>query len=204
MRTLRYFILSSLVHLGVVGLLLWSSHLKHDPIGPQDGSVELVSFALIESQPQVLPKQKKSVARVKTAEQAKSEELASQPEKLDSSQVENSADSDTEQAPLEAASGAKGESALSQYLWSVRTIVEKNKFYPLSAKRLRQEDTVKTIFILGRDGKVRKIESLTSSYSLLAEAAKKLLTEKATFPAFPQELQMQSLKVSLDIRFYLN
>ena len=99
-------------------------------------------------------------------------------------------------------SAPRADAPLSAYMWEVRKLIDKNKFYPLIAKRMNHQGTVEAVFVIDRSGKVVHIESVKGSYDTLAKATKELLSRQV-FPSFPSEISSASLRVSVPVKFML-
>lgn len=90
---------------------------------------------------------------------------------------------------------------LSRYTSQIKNILEKNKFYPLLAKRMGHKGLVEANFIIDKDGKVKKILTIQSKYKTLGKAVEDLLLHKVTFPPFPSELTQTSMDIIVPINF---
>jgi len=92
---------------------------------------------------------------------------------------------------------------LASYLEQVRLAVEEQKFYPSSARRMRQEGVVEATFTLNRSGKLTELISIEGPYQALNEAVRELLNAKAIFPAMPVDLKQEDVRITLPISFEL-
>lgn len=91
--------------------------------------------------------------------------------------------------------------ALSLYTSKIKNILEKNKFYPVLAKRMGHTGLVEANFIIDKDGKVKKILTIQSKYKTLGKAVEDLLLHKVSFPPFPNELTQASMDIIVPINF---
>lgn len=92
---------------------------------------------------------------------------------------------------------------LARYLEDVRLAVESQKFYPPSAKRMRQEGVVEATFTLNRSGALLKLISISGQFAALNDAVKELISSKVQFPTMPSELNQEDIKITLPISFEL-
>lgn len=92
---------------------------------------------------------------------------------------------------------------LAKYLSEVRALIEKNKFYPRMAKRLKHQGTVTVVFEMSRNGSVTAIKSVDSRFESLGSAVEKLIKSDVHFPPFPSELSDGSLEVKIPVSFEL-
>lgn len=94
-------------------------------------------------------------------------------------------------------------SPLALYASKVKEVLNKNKFYPPLAKRLKQTGLVEVNFVLSQDGKVKEIVDLVGEHPLLKEAVKEIILERALFPPFPKEIERASLDLTVPVNFEL-
>lgn len=99
---------------------------------------------------------------------------------------------------------AAGEqTVLASYLEQVRLAVEAQKYYPASARRMRQEGVVEATFILNRSGKLTELIAIHGPYEALNQAVEDLLHAKVIFPAMPADLLQEDVRITLPISFEL-
>lgn len=93
---------------------------------------------------------------------------------------------------------------LHNYLMLVRNLIEKNKYYPASAKRLKIEGDVVLKFTILRNGEAKDIVFIEkSSFDPLNDAAIAAVLDVRIFPAIPQEITDESLTILQKISFKL-
>jgi protein TonB len=84
--------------------------------------------------------------------------------------------------PPRSNSGAEG-----RFAQEVRTLIERKKIYPATARDLGMTGTVEVRYVLDRSGKLHQADILTSSgYPLLDQAALKAV-QGAKFSAMPED-----------------
>ncbi len=93
---------------------------------------------------------------------------------------------------------------LDGYLTTIRTMLERNKEYPLGARRNSWEGTVKLRFVVSRRGTIEDINVIGSSgFSILDEAAERTVRRIGKFPSIPKELTMNRLSLDVPLVFKL-
>ena len=90
----------------------------------------------------------------------------------------------SEEAPSESEENSVGEKESKDYLKLVLQEVEKNKFYPLIARRMGIEGKVKLKIVIGKCGELLSVSVLSSDSEILKRAAVKTL-KKCHFPPPP-------------------
>lgn len=102
------------------------------------------------------------------------------------------------------ASAARKHNVFEGYLALIRTLLEEHKEYPLWARRNNREGTVGLHFVICRDGKVEDLRVVKSSgFSLLDEAAERVVRRISKFPSIPNELAMNRLSLDVPLVFKL-
>jgi len=94
-------------------------------------------------------------------------------------------------------------SLVAKYLAKVQEVVNKNKFYPIVAKKLRREGTSRVVFVLSQTGAVKQVISSKGADPILNAAAMELIKERARFPSFPKGLKKALLEVAIPIVYRL-
>lgn len=79
------------------------------------------------------------------------------------------------QPPIKAQRSAALTDESSKYLIKVRTIIEKNKKYPIKARKKQTEGTVSLSFSISKAGRISKLTVLESPDKSLADASTELL-----------------------------
>lgn len=95
-------------------------------------------------------------------------------------------------------------SAMEKYLVEVRNQISQFQKYPSPSRAFREEGIVKIRLTINRIGSLIKIELVEPSpYKRLNDAAMRAATSAAPFAAFPAEIDFDSWKISLPVRFVL-
>lgn len=93
---------------------------------------------------------------------------------------------------------------LDGYLAIIRTMLERNKEYPLWGKRNGWEGTVRLHFVVSRDGTIEDINVIGSSgFSILDRTAERTVRRIGKFPSIPKELTMDRLSLDVPLVFKL-
>ena len=91
------------------------------------------------------------------------------------------------------------------YLRSLKKQLEQIKDYPATAKRLKQEGTVRVRFTILADGKIEQIEvSESSRYSSLDNSALEAVTKMEKFQPIPKLLEKERWRIEIPIQYKLN
>lgn len=91
------------------------------------------------------------------------------------------------------------------YLGSLKKQLEKGKNYPSTARRLKQEGTVRVRFTIQADGKVENVEiSESSRYSALDKSALEAVEKMGRFQPIPGILNKKSWRIEIPIQYKLN
>jgi protein TonB len=102
-------------------------------------------------------------------------------------------------------SGSGTGSALQGYLWEIRRLLEKEKDYPLMARRRNIQGMVVVVFTIAAGGQVHASRvSRSSGHDLLDEAARNTIRRVRRFPPLPASLKRQKLTIELPLAFHLN
>ncbi|AEB08240.1 energy transducer TonB [Desulfobacca acetoxidans] len=96
-------------------------------------------------------------------------------------------------------------SALQGYLREIRRLLEKQKEYPLMARRRNIQGMVVVMFTIASGGQVDASQvSRSSGHDLLDEAARNTVRRVGRFPPIPVDLKRQKLTVAVPLAFCLN
>lgn len=99
-------------------------------------------------------------------------------------------------------SQAKKDYIKNEYIALLKRHIEKYKFYPKSAKRLKQEGKVKISFILSENGEIKSPRIVQGcSYKRLNKAAIKLFDRVSRFKPIPKELNKSSWNLDIPIEY---
>lgn len=100
------------------------------------------------------------------------------------------------------ASSPQQKSIENAYLSKVRRSIERRKKYPKSAKRAKQQGTVRVRFTINANGSIRNISLVGGTpYAKLNKAALKILRRIGSFAPIPKKLGKRSLTVTVPIRY---
>jgi periplasmic protein TonB len=102
-------------------------------------------------------------------------------------------------------SGTGSGSALQGYLHQVRSLLERNKIYPPTARRNNEQGTASVRFTITASGSIAGVSlSRSSGHSSLDQAAQETVSRVGRFPPLPTELQRSSLSIEVPLSFRLN
>jgi TonB family protein len=92
----------------------------------------------------------------------------------------------------------------SLYQAQLKSLVEAHKEYPVAARKMGREGSCQRRFVLGRDGSLRRVESLSScGHPFLDGAATRAITGVGTFPALPEEFGGSEESFTITMTFTL-
>lgn len=90
------------------------------------------------------------------------------------------------------------------YLGTLKRQLEKEKAYPETARRLKQEGSVRVRFTIWADGKIGDVEiSESSRYSALDKSALETVKNMGAFQPIPKILEKESWRIEIPIQFKL-
>jgi protein TonB len=97
------------------------------------------------------------------------------------------------------------EDAISRYLASIRSLIDKRKEYPYRARRQEQEGTIEIRFSLSRQGLLlgEPVVEKKSRHRLLNESALAAVKNAAPYPPFPGEAGEDELSFLVAVSFSL-
>ena len=89
-------------------------------------------------------------------------------------------------------------------LSKLRYLIEKNKIYPQSAKRLNQMGKVHVCFVISKDGQIKDVKVVKdSNYKRLNEAALEILAKINRFEPIPEKLNKNSWEITVPIVYQI-
>lgn len=95
---------------------------------------------------------------------------------------------------------SKIEALENEYLSKLRYLIEKNKIYPSSAKRLNQMGKVHLFFVISKDGQIKNVKIVKdSNFKRLNEAALEILSKINKFEPIPEKLNKNSWEITVPI-----
>lgn len=94
--------------------------------------------------------------------------------------------------------------ARTRYLEEVLARVQRTRFYPVPARRRRQEGTVRVRFTILSNGEVRGIETIgPSGHAALDDAATETVRRAAPFDPFPEAIEEDALTAVVPVVYRL-
>ncbi|MCP4129772.1 MAG: energy transducer TonB [bacterium] len=89
------------------------------------------------------------------------------------------------------------------YQTGIRRRIEEMKYYPLAARRMRREGTVRIRFTLARNGSLKSSVLLVKKcgHDILNKAGIKTIILASPFSVFPNELEDEEMTFDVDIDF---
>ena len=94
---------------------------------------------------------------------------------------------------------------LTNYLKSVRAIIDKHRNYPILARKTGVEGVTLLMFVLNKNGKVSNVKILkTSGFKILDKSAVRAVKSSEPFPEIPKKLHKNVLKIRLNMVFKLD
>ena len=131
----------------------------------------------------IVKQEKKKEKKIKEVQELASKEVLKQKDTIDPSQIE----------ALE-----------NEYLSKLRYLIEKNKIYPQSAKRLNQMGKVHVCFVISKDGQIKDVKVVKdSNYKRLNEAALEILAKINRFEPIPEKLNKNSWEITVPIVYQI-
>ena len=91
-----------------------------------------------------------------------------------------------------------------EYLSKLQQLIEQNKTYPKSAKRLNQMGKVNVCFVISKDGQIRDIKVVKKSdFEKLDEAAIEIFARIYKFEPIPEKLNKSSWEITVPIVYQI-
>lgn len=95
-------------------------------------------------------------------------------------------------------------SVKNNYLSKLQRLIEKNKKYPKSAKRLKQMGKVYLSFTIGKNGEIRNVKiSKNSKYKRLNKATMEIMSNIKKFDPIPKELNKSSWDITVPVVYQI-
>ena len=89
-----------------------------------------------------------------------------------------------------------------EYLQKLKAHIEKYKFYPKRAKRLRQQGSVKVSFVLNKNGQINSVKIIKKCpFKRLNKATIELFDKMTHFQPIPKELNKTSWELKVPITY---
>lgn len=90
------------------------------------------------------------------------------------------------------------------YLLRLKELIEKNKYYPNSAKRLNQTGKVYLSFTISKNGKIQNvIISKGSKFRKLNDATKEIMTKIKSFEPIPEKLNKTYWDITVPVSYQI-
>lgn len=91
-----------------------------------------------------------------------------------------------------------------EYLSKLQQLIEQNKTYPKSAKRLNQMGKVNVCFVISKNGEIKDIKVVKkSNFEKLDEAAIEILARIYKFEPIPEKLNKNSWEITVPIVYQI-
>lgn len=111
----------------------------------------------------------------------------------------------TTEKPTKHIDTAQEQNIEAQYLAKIRSLIEQNKDYPKTAKRLNQSGKVFIKFVITKDGEIKNCSiEKSSQFESLDKASLEILMKIANFEAIPKELNRSSWEITVPISYQIN
>ena len=95
-------------------------------------------------------------------------------------------------------------SVKNNYLSKLQRLIEKNKRYPKSAKRLKQMGKVYLSFTIGKNGEIRNVKiSKNIKYKRLNKATMEIMSNIKKFDPIPKELNKSSWDITVPVVYQI-
>jgi protein TonB len=111
----------------------------------------------------------------------------------------------TTEKPIKQTDTAQEQNIEAEYLAKVKSLIEQNKDYPKTAKRLNQSGKVYVKFVITKDGEIKNcIIEKSSQFESLDKASLEILIKIASFEAIPKELNRSYWEITVPISYQIN
>lgn len=108
------------------------------------------------------------------------------------------------EAPAKQIDTAQIQNIEDAYLSKVRSLIEQNKTYPKTSKRLNQTGKVYITFVISKDGEIKNCRiHKNSEFESLDEAALEIFTKITNFDSIPKELNKNSWEITVPIVYQI-
>lgn len=176
--------------------------------------VEPVIEKPVEIKPLPKTESKNKIKQVKKKEHHKKEKKVEKKVEKKIEEIKEVKQEIKEVVPLESSSDIKSvekdidpslkDALENEYLAKIRMLIEKNKIYPKSAKRLNQMGKVHVCFVVSKDGQIKNVRIVKkSSFEKLDEAAIEILTKISNFEPIPEKLNKNSWEITVPIVYQI-
>ena len=109
------------------------------------------------------------------------------------------------EAPVKQIDTAQIQNIEDTYLSKVRSLIEQNKTYPKTAKRLNQTGKVYVTFTVTKDGGIKNCRiHKSSSFESLDEASLEIFAKISSFDSIPKELNKNDWEITVPIVYQMN
>lgn len=222
MRYLNSFIITSIIYLIATFFLFFAFADAIIKPEPKKVKIALNEINFVEEKPslptqiekpiqeEVKPKLEKKVEKPKIEKKQElvkysNEKYQEQTTQKSESTVENNIAQTTPiSTPTKHTNEKEVENLEATYLAKLTSLIEKNKNYPKSAKRLNQTGKVHVTFMITKDGKIKNCKILKGSeFESLDQAALEILLNIANFEPIPNELNKESWEITVPIVYQI-
>ena len=190
---MKYFLISVLIHLSIflyTGFSWKEKTIAMKPNVDSNSQVIHVSLKLMEQEVQELEKKIKTIKKTKKA----TRKLV----KVKNPVTKKQTVSTDKKSKLE------GEKILQEYFAEIRSFIEKKKYYPKRALKMRQAGAVEICLDIDHKGHFYNVHiKKASRYSALNNAALSLIQEISSFKPLPKEMG-KSITLNIPLKYALN
>ncbi len=222
MRYLNSFIITSIIYLIATFFLFFAFADAIIKTEQKEVKIALNEINFVEEKPslptqiekpiqeEVKPKLEKKVEKPKIEKKQdlvkySNEKYQEQTTQKNESTVENNIAQTTPiSTPIKHTNEKEVENLEATYLAKLTSLIEKNKNYPKTAKRLNQTGKVHVTFMITKDGKIKNCKILKGSeFESLDQAALEILLNIANFEPIPNELNKESWEITVPIVYQI-
>lgn len=224
MRYLNSFIITSIIYLIATFFLFFAFADAIIKPEPKEVKIALNEINFVEEKPslptptevsqpiqeEVKPKLEKKVEKPKIEKKQElvkhsNEKYQEQTTQKSESTLENNTAQTTPiSTPTKHTNEKEVENLEATYLAKLTNLIEKNKNYPKTAKRLNQTGKVHVTFMITKDGKIKNCKILKGSeFESLDQAALEILLNIANFEPIPNELNKESWEITVPIVYQI-
>ena len=156
-------------------------------------------------QKKIEPKKEKQHKEEKQEHKKIVKEQISQKEEVVVPVIQSEQKTPINEKPIKQVDTANEQNIEAEYLAKIKSLIEQNKDYPKTAKRLNQSGKVFVKFVITKDGEIKNctIEK-SSQFESLDNASIEILEKIANFDAIPKELNKDSWEITVPIIYQIN
>jgi len=187
---MKYFIISLFIHLLFFGSPYFSKHSIAPRVAQSYKTKKVVTHLSLKMVNEDLKELKKKIVK------ARKQNLKNK--KVQKDKIKQFTKERKELSKLD------GERLLQKYTQEIRSFIERRKFYPKKARRMRQSGAVEICLEIDQNGNFHDIHIKNASpHSSLNKAALALVTEISQFKPLPKEMG-KSITLDIPLKYALN